>query len=160
MLLFSSVDAPEGNIGTYHYESTEGYTPHGLPINLTDFGVEVLDYYYQNTNGMLYPLSYRGTYVDSFADSIKNPTQVITLSYDIWDSSVAFVLDRKEKKLQRKYGKEIIDAELDYGAQKAYWAGNSLLLRYEEKLICFYGETPVELLNSEACAAYMRKHFS
>ncbi len=90
MLLFSSVDAPEGNIGTYHYESTEGYTPHGLPINLTDFGVEVLD----------------------------------------------------------------------YGAQKAYWAGNSLLLRYEEKLICFYGETPVELLNSEACAAYMRKHFS
>ncbi len=155
-MFFHNFDGPEANIGNYHYESTEEYTPHGLPINLTDFDVEVLDYYYRKSSGMLYPLSHHGTYVDSLAE---NPTQVITLSYDIWDSSTAFVLDRKEKSLQRKYGKEIVDAELDYGAQKAYWAGNSLLLRYEGKLICFYGETPVELLDSEACAAYMREHF-
>lgn len=159
-MFFDYFDEPRANIGNYHYESTEEYTPHGLPINLTDFEVEVMDYYYRKASGMQYPFLNHYTYVDSLADSVENPTQVITLSYEIWDSSIAFLLDRKEKSLQRKYGGEIADTELDYGAQKAYWIGNSLLLRYDGKLICFYGETPVNVLKSENCAAYMRQHFS
>lgn len=157
---FHYFDAPEANIGKYYYESTEDYTPNGLPINLINFNVEVLDFYYRKASGVHYPFLSHYSYIDSLADDIKNPTQIITLNYDIWESSISFLLDRKEKSLQKKYKGEIEEANFDYGSKKAYWIKDNLILRYESQIVCFNGNSPKNIIDNEICASYMRENFS
>lgn len=99
---FHYFDAPEANIGKYYYESTEDYTPNGLPINLINFNVEVLDFYYRKASGVHYPFLSHYSYIDSLADDIKNPTQIITLNYDIWGEFYQFSIGQKRKKFTEK----------------------------------------------------------
>lgn len=127
-------------------------------IDLADLGVKQLAY--QHTT-----LGYGGDFsyytderVLSTIDDLKAPTEVYTLHYDVWRGRRSQkALDKKEARLKKEYGGEAVAAELDYGAAEAFWLGDTLFLRYEEGyLFQFYGDSTRELLESQACADFMR----
>ena len=54
---------------------------------------------------------------------------------------------------------EIGPADYDYGADKAYWIGDNLVLRYTDELILFDASSTKDLLDSEICAAFLREKY-
>lgn len=88
-------------------------------------------------------------------DRADNPDEKLTLHYTVWESDNPEVLDRQELKLQKAGAPEAITS--DYGAQAAYRLNDRLVLRYNGYLFCFEPDTTQSVLESEACAAYMRE---
>ncbi len=60
--------------------------------------------------------------------------------------------------MQKQYNSEYIEAIQEYGADKAYWIGDNLVLRYDNCVILFKEDTTRSVLDSEACAAFFRKY--
>lgn len=78
--------------------------------------------------------------------------------YEVWLNRHASALEKKEKALQKQYNSEYIEAIQEYGADKAYWIGDNLVLRYDNCVILFKEDTTRSVLDSEACAAFFRKY--
>ncbi len=91
------------------------------------------------------------------ADNLENPTMEKILDYAGWTSDMALLLDLKEKSLKKKV--EPVALEADYGAQRAYRLGDTLVIRYPNRLFRFHENTTRELVESEACAAFMKQEY-
>lgn len=148
----------EPNIGAWYYAPSDQISVEALPITLEDLGVATLPYRYESAIIQDNITVDRGTYIDSQADQIEAPTQVVTLSYDVWMSTQVKALNKKEKQLQKKYGKPMT-AHYDYGANSAYWMEDCLLLRFDNCIILFYEESSKELLNNEVCDNFFHNEF-
>ena len=94
---------------------------------------------------------------NSMIDNIENPTVEYTIHYDLWYSKYKFFVDRKEKAILESYDGDIVATELDYGRQNAYWLGEQLVIRFNDKnLLIFHSDTTEKLLKSKACADFIR----
>lgn len=144
----------------YQHVEGEVCTNYEFGIDLADLGVAPLVYegYLPGTEVDTPTYSfYEHTF--STVDDIESPTKAYTLHYSIWTDKKhdEGMLDEREKKYKKEYGGEPVAATLDYGATDAYWLGDELLLRYgDDYLVVFYDDTTRELLESQACADFMR----
>ena len=159
-IFIDHADAPEPNVGNHYFKATEtSYSLNALPIQVVDLGIDVLDYYYTHWNTVVYPFHSHSHCTESFVDSLEEPTESLILKYEIWESAVPMFLNRAEKHLQKTYGERAEETTLNYGAEKSYWLGDVLVLRYEDKVICFADTSPIDLLLNEKCAAFMCNDF-
>lgn len=164
MFANSSPEQAESKTAQYPYHQVlEGEQPGGLPVMLEDLGVEALEYRYVKGGGFVGPITTSSNCIDSMVDNVEAPEKEFTLNYTVWRQEtikLPFLLSLTEKTLQISRDGEISQANYDYGADKAYWIGDHLLLRYADKLILFDASSTKELLDSEACAAFFREKFA
>lgn len=151
---------PSANIGDWYYAPQENVSTEAQPFDLEDLGVEIMPYRYQSaiiSDGLF---TDHGIYIDSLANDIEHPEKILTVEYEVWLNRHASALEKKEKALQKQYNSECIEAIQDYGADKAYWIGDNLVLRYDNCVILFKEDTTRSVLDSEACAAFFREKFA
>lgn len=127
-------------------------------IDFSDLGVETLKFGHSNSeNEKEFGLTCSKEYL-SMIDDIENPTLEYTLRYDVWGSKYKFLLDRKEKSILESYEGEIVTPELDYGGQSAYWIGEQLVIRFDDKnlFVLHCDASTSGLFETETCAEFMR----
>lgn len=127
-------------------------------VDFPDLGVERLNFAHAGREiEKEFGITRTGRYL-SMIDDIENPTKEYTLHFDIWSSKYKFFLDRKEKEILESYDGDIVTPELDYGGQSAYWLGEQLVIRCDDKnlLILHRDTTTPGLLETEICADFMR----
>ena len=150
---------PKANIGQWYYAPIEETSAEALPLTLADLQSEQLPYRYvsaQETEGIS---SSHGSYIESQADDIDAPQNIVTLQYEVWESNQTDVLDGQEEKLQKTYQTRA-DVQYDYGTQNAYWLDEHLLLRYDNKVVLFYQAADNSLLNTPSAGTVLHDIFA
>lgn len=146
-----------------YHQVSEGEQHGGLPVMLEDLGVEALEYRYVKGGGFVGPITISSNCIDSMVDNVEAPEKEFTLNYTVWRQEtikLPVLLSLTEKTLQVSRDGEISQVNYDYGADKAYWIGDYLLLRYADTLILSDASSTKELLDSETCAAFFREKFA
>ncbi len=159
----SGQEQAESTANQYPYvQVIEGERYGGLPVMLEDLGADVLAYRYVKSRGFIGPITTSSNIVDSTIDNVESPEKEFTLKYTVWRQNsikIPFLLSLKEKTLQISRGGNLSQAQYDYGANQAYWIGDCLLLRYADTVIFFDESSTKDLLDSPACAAFMREKY-
>ncbi len=142
----------------YDYVNQENVDTGDAPLTLEDFGVTVQQYRYFNVkeNG---EIGYR--YCDSANTGLEDMKEAVTLDYGIWhgtegqlDNQLMVLLKRSMS--DGRTGK----TDYDYGASVSQWLEGRLILRYDDCIVCFYDDTTLSLIDSEAAAEYLREKFA
>lgn len=139
-----------------YYPTSEVVAPNKTLPTLSDIGVEMQEYAHMSASSNSYPFMTHSKLVLSTTDSVTEPTNLSTVVYETFKSSVEPILDYKEKSLRKKYDNNFVDAELDYGSKSAYWLGDRLVLRYDGRLLVIDSEPSRSLIDTELFANAMR----
>ncbi len=126
----------------------------GEYVNLANLQIEPLTYTCETKTGYDEPAQ---EYYLSTIDNIKAPTEEYTLSYHVYTNVDISSVDEAEQELLDDFDGTPVAAQLNYGADTAYWLDDELLLRYDEQhLLYFYDDTTRALIDNEETAAFIR----
>lgn len=144
----------------YHETNGIGYTTDTY-IDLTDLGVDPLKYGHYSFRATDLPFFKHTTEIISEVDNLVSPDKQYILHYDIWRSSIPFILDIKEHSLL-KDSKKAQKSTYDYGSHKAYWLDNGeFLIRYDDNhILLFRANTTKELIDSNVCAEFIKNNMT